>query len=362
MRVKPQYNAVSALLAALIRAMKEYNDAPMFSARAIIAVVAVLLLAAPLVEPFSSSARKDPPGIKPAQASGHGYACGFDPQGAEEEIYHHRLNRLRARGRDLSAYDFDAANEPVRRPLVEDLDDLAFIQDDGSLIVPPSKFDLNNKSLLFTPDGDGYRVERGRADFDNDFGVRLTFFFGADNEVGGLNNGYRDILLPARPFTFFGTSYDAFYIGTNGYITFVAGDSNARVSAAQHVAELPRIAPLWADLDASREGDIYYNRLEGRHLITWNKVGQPQYSGKSTFQAVLYDDGRIAFHYKKVKARSSLVGLSPGGSTSEGSPLDLSELEYRQYHRAGLRAILEGAQARPARGAQVVLRGLRRRI
>lgn len=305
--------------------MKEYNRGPIFLSRAVISVVAALLLMAPLVGPASTLARKDPPGEKSSPATVNSFACGFDSQGAEEEIYHHRLNALRSGRPGFDVRDFTAAAGPAALPMVEDVDDVAVIEDDGTLIVPPSKFDLNKKSLLFTPEGNGYRVEKGKAELNSDFGVRLTFFFGADNKVGGLNNGYRDILLPATPFTFFGVSYDAFYIGTNGYITFIEGDTNARVSAAQHVTELPRIAPLWADLDATREGDIYYNRLEGRHLITWNKVGQSQYSGKSTFQAVLYDDGRIEFHYKKVKVQSALVGISPGG-VSEGRPLDLSEL------------------------------------
>jgi hypothetical protein len=306
--------------------MKKHNGLSIFSSRQLILAVAAMLLAAPLLKPDLAIAGKALPDKKQAGTEVYGFACGFDPDGSEEEIYHHRLNALRPLGRGLNIRDLSTANGTFARPFVEVVDDVALIEDDGALIVPPSKFDLNNKSLLFTPEADGYRVDRGRADFDNDFGVRLTFFLGPDNQLGGANNGYRDILLHAAPFPFFGTRYDTLYIGTNGYITFIEGDTNSRVSAAAHVAELPRIAPLWADLDATRNGDIYYNRLEGRHLITWNKVGQTQASGKSTFQAVLYDDGRIAFHYKKVKARSSLVGISPGGAASEGSPLDWSEL------------------------------------
>jgi hypothetical protein len=307
--------------------MKEHNGLFIHSPRAIISAVAALLLAASFAGPDLVFAHKTSPGKERSQTEVYGFACGFDPQGAEEEVYRHRLNTLRSHRRGLDTYNLSMANETFARSLVEVVNDVALIEDDGALIVPPSKFDLNNKSLLFTPEGDGYRIDRGRADFTNDFGVRLTFFLGPDNQIGGANNGYREILLQAAPFPFFGASYDALYIGTNGYITFVEGDTNSRVSAAAHVAELPRIAPLWADLDPTRDGDIYYNRLEGRHLITWNKVGQAQSSGKSTFQAVLYDDGRIAFHYKKVKARTSLVGISPGGAASEGSPLDLSELD-----------------------------------
>ncbi len=37
---------------------------------------------------------------------------------------------------------------------------------------------------------------------------------------------------------------------------------------------------------------------------------------------MLYDDGRIAFVYKKVKAQAALVGLSPGGSDVAPQPVD----------------------------------------
>jgi hypothetical protein len=37
---------------------------------------------------------------------------------------------------------------------------------------------------------------------------------------------------------------------------------------------------------------------------------------------VLYDDGRIAFVYKKVKAQAALVGISPGNSAAGSRPVD----------------------------------------
>src|SRR6185503_14645164 len=139
------------------------------------------------------------------------------------------------------------------------------------------------------------------------------------------NNGYRDIQLVGAQFPFYGLYYDTIFIGTNGYITFNQGDTNASLSASALAIELPRIAPLWADLDATSEGDIYYNRLDGRHIITWKAVPQAGASGASTFQAALYDDGRIAFVYKKVKARSSVIGISPGNFELDPQAVDLSK-------------------------------------
>jgi hypothetical protein len=257
--------------------------------------------------------------------SGRQFDCGYDSRGAEDEWHNHRLNALRLNDRRAIRQGVSTTLGRNRELQSKDVGDIAVIEDDGTIITSPSKFDLKKRSLLFTPDGDGYSITRADVEFNKEFGFRVGYFFGADGGLlGNSDNGYRDIVLLGAQFTFFGITYDTIFISTNGYITFGKGDTNARMSAAALAAALPRIAPLWTDLDASDEGDIYYNRLEGRHIITWNAVPQALYSGKSTFQAVLYDDGRIAFVYKNVKARSSLIGLSPGGSDTEARPVNLS--------------------------------------
>lgn len=273
----------------------------------------------------SQRTRQDNPSTVNQAWSGAQFRCGYDSRGAEDEWHSHKLNSLRLNDRQPISQSITAMAGRNASFQSQDVGDVAVIEDDGAIIIPPSKFDLKNRSLLFTPDGDGYGIARANVEFNTNFGFRLGYFFGPDgNLLGNSDNGYRDIMLLGAPFTFFEVSYDKIFIGTNGYITFGGGDTNARVSASAFATALPRIAPLWADLDASEEGNIYYNRLDGRHIITWDALPQGLYSGKSTFQAVLYDDGRIAFVYKNVKARSSLIGLSPGGSEQDPQPVDLS--------------------------------------
>ena len=249
------------------------------------------------------------------------FYCGYDPQGAEEQWYNHKLNLMRLGDGHTHGTDFSAKYSAAT---IESREDIAVIEDNGAIVMPPNKFDLNNKSLLFTPEGDGFRITRENIKFTNELGSRLTFFYNAGGALDDFDNGYRDYHLSGPRFTFYGQSYDQVYVGTNGYITFTRGDTGARPSAASLATELPRIAPLWADLNATSQGSVYFNRLEGRYVITWNAVAQSQFSGTSTFQAVLYDDGRIAFVYKKVKARSSLIGVSPGNSGQDAQPIDLS--------------------------------------
>lgn len=264
------------------------------------------------------------------------FDCGYDPRGADDEASNHRMNALR-RG-EPSARSGSPLSRGKAGPFATDDGDLAVFQDDGTLVIPPAKFNLKNRSILFTPDGAsggasggfGYRISTPEIDFNNDFGSRLDFF-GSDGEKNS-DNGYLEVSLPGNQFPFYGVPYDTFFVGTNGYITFTRGDTSARVSPSALATELPRIAPLWADLDLTNSGNIYYSRLQDAHLVTWNKAGQPSYGGASTCQAVLYDDGRIAFVYKKVKAQAALVGISPGNSAASSQPIDFSNPPSETIH------------------------------
>lgn len=286
----------------------------------------VALLAATLTVPFAR-ARAGMDGANGSHLSGKRLDCGYDARGAEDELSNHRLNSLR-RGEPDATRSVSISSLQNRGPSAEDISDTAVFQDNGTLVIPPAKFNLKNRSILFTPDGDldgfGYRISTDEIDFNSDFGSRLGYFLGSDGELEDADNAYRDVNLQGAQFPFFGVAYDTIYIGTNGYITFTRGDTSARISPSALATELPRIAPLWADLEEVDSGNVYYSRLNDRHIITWNKAGQPSYDGLSTFQAVLYDDGRIAFVYKKVKAQAALVGISPGNSAAGAQPVDFS--------------------------------------
>lgn len=249
------------------------------------------------------------------------FNCGYDPDGATDEWLVHKSNLL---SRSKSERSVSESILSAAGPTVADIGDIAVMGDDGTVIYSPIRFNLKNSSILFTPEGDGYRISSGDIGFTRDIGGRLGFFFGSDKRPEDGDNGYRDFQLPDAPFPFFGTYYDTIYIGTNGYITFNNGDTTARLSPAALASDLPRIAPLWADLEVVDAGEIYYKRFADRHLVTWSGVGQPAYDGLSTFQVALYDDGRFAFVYKKVKAQAALVGISPGGFDGEPQAIDFS--------------------------------------
>lgn len=296
-----------------------------FYRRLIYFALVVILLCSSVSVPHlqaQPSATHTPPTT--AQSTGRGLNCGFDAYGAEEALNNHHEHRLRSKG------NLDAITSQ-NLPSVQTAGDIALIEDDGSIVMQPNGFDLKNNSILFTPDGDGYRTSVGSISFNGDLGARINDYLGNDDlPLEGANNGYKEISLSDAPFKFFNTAYDKLFISTNGFVTFNRGDTSARVSAAALAKEMPRIAPLWADLDVTNGGGVFYHRLPGLHLITWNKAPQAQYSGASTFQVALYDDGRIVFAYKKVKARNAMVGISPGNSNRDAQPLDFSAAQNQR--------------------------------
>jgi len=292
--------------------------------RVSIAAIVIAALLASSAQTRSSDARNLL--SKPRRSDGGQlFDCGYEPAGASDAWSSHRLNILRV-SRDAQVRLLSKTTNVTSRRASQDISGLVTIEDDGSLVIPAAKFNLKNQSVLLTPQDDGYQVSRGEIEFDNDFGSAVGLFLGADGQpVDDADNGYRDVVLGGARFPFFGSNYETAYVGTNGYITFTQGDTSARISPAALASEIPRIAPLWADLDVTNSGNIYYKRLSDHHLFTWNRAGQPLYDGASSFQAVLYDDGRIAFVYKKVKAHAAMIGISPGRWESDPRPILFSE-------------------------------------
>src|SRR6185503_15983693 len=180
-----------------------------------------------LAAPFAASHATSDPVVhaqSDARVPAQRFVCGYDPHGSTDELSTHKSNFRALRNRDHEILSRrNLASAPV-----ENAEDIALVQDDGSIVVSPAKFDLKNSSILFTPDDDGYRISTANVKFNKDFGFRLGFFFGVDNKLDDGGDGFRDVTLIGAPFPFYGVSYDTIFIGTNGYITFTLGDTTPR--------------------------------------------------------------------------------------------------------------------------------------
>ncbi|MFZ0639154.1 MAG: hypothetical protein WA020_10725 [Candidatus Acidiferrales bacterium] len=186
-------------------------------------------------------------------------------------------------------------------------------------------FDLNQRTLRFTPGGSGYRVENLPLHWDADFGQHLS-----DPQVA-LHN---------FSFPFSGKTWDSFSVGVTGSIRFgppappsfdsgmppgfvprdFGGVSIARFDALSEAAgNLVNTVPAICVFFKPRmSGDRYVKELEDRVVVTWD-ITEPygniqDFTWTKTinhFQAVLHKDGTIEMSYQQVAAKDAIIGVYP---------------------------------------------------
>ena len=182
--------------------------------------------------------------------------------------------------------------------------------------------DTDNQSWLFTPNGSNsfYGVQRTTA---NAFPT---------NPAGGTTVSLTDdsnalvTLTGGAQFSFYGVSRPAFYIGSNGYITFGAGDTQYAPSLSSHFS-LPRIAALFDDLFPETQGSISWKQLADRVAVTWQNVPQYGTSDSNNFQIEMFFDGRIRITCLAIASTDGLIGLSQGS----GAPANFIKSDFSTY-------------------------------
>ena len=181
-------------------------------------------------------------------------------------------------------------------------------------VKPPDCFtqslvtNLDFLSLMFSPDGSNayYEACRERVEaFPIDPNGGTAVPLGDDDFAEVILTNDANIL-------FYGTRYDRFYIGSNGYITFGAGDSNSSASLVNHF-NLPRISALFTDLDPTG-GQVSYKQLDESVVVTFQDVplsGNP--TATNSFQIeMFFIDGSICVSWLELLATSGVAGLSKG--------------------------------------------------
>jgi hypothetical protein len=122
----------------------------------------------------------------------------------------------------------------------------------------------------------------------------------------------------------YGVAYSSVFVGSNGFLTFTAGDSTLGETYAIHFNK-PRVSALFDDLNPTQAGQISYKQLADRFTVTYLNVTEHNGANQNTFQISMYFDGRIEITYLAIAAVDGLAGLS--GSTSQNvdfGPSDLS--------------------------------------
>lgn len=197
-------------------------------------------------------------------------------------------------------------------------------------------FDLEQRTLRFTPGKDGYRVEVLPLRWDPDFGPQL--------------NGSR-ATLHNFSFPFSGKTWNQLSVGITGSIRFVeAGNEQSQgerslgyeyggdqggvtigrfdplgEAASNIVNTVPAICVFFKP---RMSGERHLKELADRAIVTWD-VTEPWgniqdftwYKTVNRFQAVLFKDGAIEMSYQKLTAKDAIVGVYPMLSEGAEKPL-----------------------------------------
>ncbi len=203
----------------------------------------------------------------------------------------------------------------------QDIDNIAVIEDDGTIVSPANTFDLTDLNLRMAPSGTGaYTVLRQQGSIAPNLGTGLNL---TDDDFAQVS------FQGTFRFPFFGTNYSSVFINSDGNITFNQGDA---ASIARDLARFnsgpPRIAGFFADLDpeTSSQGGIFYNQLADRFLITWNRIREFDTTRENTFQLALFPDGSFEITYGTISGSSSIVGWTRGGNLLAVTLVDFSGL------------------------------------
>ena len=185
-----------------------------------------------------------------------------------------------------------------------------------------SGFDLDGLTITFTP--------TGGSDFYTACAEEIDAL--PSDPTGGANLPLSDddsetvTIAGGQNVALYGTTYTAFFVNSNGNITFGVGDTDYTESLEEHF-DLPRLSALFDDLNPNSGGTVSYRQFANRIVVTWQNVPEYSATGSNTFQVELYFDGTITFSYLGVTSADSIVGLSAGeGLSPDYLGMDLSAL------------------------------------
>jgi hypothetical protein len=165
--------------------------------------------------------------------------------------------------------------------------------------------------------------------WQNNFGDELS-------TVSNCDDCEEEISLPF-PFPFNGSLFDTAYVGSNGCIQLGGLGLDGHISyeywddmqefLSDSDPDNPIICPFGTDLDTSEGGAIYYNSNGNPLIITWDGVSAHDTDALTTFQILLYSDGRIVINYDGIfnGPGENLIDLEQGivaGVTPSDFPYD----------------------------------------
>ena len=242
--------------------------------------------------------------------------CGTWNWGIEVALAQHVRNQRRLAGGFRAQSGGTGGFEASALTIGQD-GDVAVIHDDGSLIVEQNLFDYENRGTRFIRRGkNGYKVRDLGGSVRTDLGDKIAL--GDDDAIR--------VALPDFEIRYYGKSYDALYVNSDGNLTFGEPDTASTSRDIQRFLNgPPRVAPFFADLDpsaATGDGGVYVRTTGSQIIVTWWNVPEFGETGHNTIQVTMSARGNVDVRFGELVAREGIVGVAPGG----GGGLELLDL------------------------------------
>jgi len=233
-------------------------------------------------------------------------ACATSGTTPAETLFLHRQSMRARAGKPRPLASATAATS-------RDIGNIAVIEDSDGIVETLNQFNLDGRTLTFTPIASGtpryrYRIAEQSYDATAADQGRVVAALGDDD--------FRALALPFT-FAFYGTNYTQTFLNSDGNLSFTAGENASSTrSLGRMTGGPPRIAALFDDLDPSNAtGSVRYFADASHAVFSWVKVREYSEFGigtPQTFQIRLYVDGRIEFAYSGVVPQTAVVGIAPG--------------------------------------------------
>ena len=185
--------------------------------------------------------------------------------------------------------------------------------------------DISGLSVTFTPDNS---ISSYSACIDSLYELPNEPNDGTRILADSSNNDdsyYEVVLFDSKQVSLYGQSWSTFYVSANGYITFGQGTDEYQFSLAEHFS-IPRISLFYLDLNPEYGGEVLYQQLEDRVVVSFVNVRDRNINVTYTFQAELYFDGVIKIHWLDADGNSDIAGI--GLSEGQGAPSAFEEYDF----------------------------------
>ncbi len=153
-------------------------------------------------------------------------------------------------------------------------------------------------------------------------------------------------------FPFYGQTFDAVRVSTNGFLTFTGNSSPYENKGLPSPAAPPSlVAPLWDDLKFLSSNRATYARDPDSFIVQYTRALPYAGQGDYTFQATLYRTGEIVYRYRSLTGDtgSATIGIQDG-TQSTGLQIAFNSLYLHDQMAIRIYSIPQWLRASPVSG------------